>query len=492
MKTVTMTLMISTALVLGACDKMSNKATPERLDALLETGVNPERRAKAEERFAKTLGRQNSIAGLASLGDSAVTNPGNVALEDMLRAALEQNPEIADAAQDVNRADAQRLAAIYGYLPQITANATVTQVQTTVVSTDNEVFELGTATYPVLNYGIELRQPLLNMAKIYGIQLATTTRTTSEVAYIAAVQKALFDTFDAYLIASASKARIDELSRRARLLASQASRETALTDSGLNDALTTRALLAEQARVQGDASVETAQYAEALGTLSYLTGTAISGVQTAIVPQGVMGTERRTTPAQAIAAAQENNPELLVTAMQVVQRDLGRKQAIATDFSPVLDLFARFEQEDRQGSRFGGGSVTQDTTTGVQLKLPIFNGTGDGLRTVEANVDLRSGIVNYQATKRRLETDITMTLQRMGQLSAAMGQLSGAARQASANVTAEQGLIADGQSSELQLVSRQVLESQLRQEAAVQRIEYLRAWARLQYLTGAISADGTL
>ena len=492
MKTVSAALMLSSAFLLGACDTMSNKATPERLDALLQTGVKPERQSIAEELLANALGRQNSIAGLAQLGDSAVENPVDVALNEVMRASLERNPDIADAAQDINRADAQRLAAIFGYLPQVSANVTMSNVKTTVVESDNQVFQLGSATYPVLNYGVELRQPILNLGKIYAIQLASTVQTTTEVAYVAAVQKALFDTFDAYLIASVSRARIDELGRRAGLLASQATREAALTDSGLNDALTIRALLAEQARVQGDASVETARYAEALGTLSYLTGTAISGVKVVSVPQGVMGTERRTTPAQAIAAAQESNPELLVTAMQVVQSDLSRKRAIATDFSPVLDLFARYEQEDREGSRFGGGSVTQDTTTGVQLKLPILNGNGDGLRTVEANVDLRSGVVNYHATKRRLETEITMTLQRMAQLSKAMGQMSSAAQQASENVTAEQGLIADGQSSELQLVSRQVLESQLREAAAVQRIEYLRAWARLQYLTGAMSVDAAL
>jgi outer membrane protein TolC len=309
------------------------------------------------------------------------------------------------------------------------------------------------------------------------------------VAYIGAVQKAVYDTFDTYLEAAASRLRMDESGRRARLLGQQAQGESALSASGLNDQQAMRSLIAEKARIEADLSVETARYAETLGQLAYHTGLAVAGVQPSDVPASVMGAERQVTPAAAVESALKNNPELLAMAIDVVARDLGRKQAIATDFAPVLDLFAKMEQETRAGSRFGGGSVTQDTTMGVQLRLPIFNANGNGLRTVQANVDLRSGVVAYHATKRRIETEIAMTLQRMSQLTAAMGQMSTAAQQARANVDAEQALVASGQSTDLQLISRQLLESQLKEAAAEQRIEYLRAWARLQYLTGAMTAD---
>lgn len=482
-------LMLGSALGLAGCDKASNKATPARLDALLANGVNPEKLAKVDARMGKALARKNSLAGLAGLGDSAVTNPASAGLKDLLAATMEHNPDIATAAQNVNRADAQRMAAIFGYLPQLTASYQMTQVQTQVIKTDNAVFALGKAQYPVTNMGVQLRQPLIDMSRIFGLQLASTARTGAEATYIAAVKKAIYQTFDAYLVASASRVRIDELRRRARLLDTQITGEGALSGAGLNDEQTVRSLQAEQARVLGDLSVESARYADALGELAYLSGVALNGIQPGGVPNSVMGTERRTTVDAAVEAALKNNPELTATAIKIVELDLQRKKAIASDFMPVLDMIASLDREDRKGSRFGGGSLTQDLTAGVQLRIPIFNGDGTGYSTLEANVDLRDGVIAYHATKRRLETDIAMTLDRMKQLSTAIGQLSKAAAQARANVAAEQSLIANGQSVELRLVSRQVLESQLKEEADAQRIEYLRAWAKLQYLTGAISVD---
>ena len=298
-----LTLLMTTTLVLAGCDKASNKATPERLGALVKQGADPERLTKAEERLAKTLARKNSLADLARLDKDSVANPQTVPLNRLLAATMENNAEIASAAQDINQADARRLAAIFGYLPQVSATFSNTTVQTQVLQSDNAVFKLGSATYPVVNTAVELRQPLLDMGRIYGIQLASTLRTKAEVAYVAAVQKAVYDTFDTYLAAASSRLRMDEQGRRARLLGQQASGEGALEESGLNNESAMRSLLAEKARTEADLSVETARYAEALGRLAYHTGLPVAGVQPADVPGTVMGTERKTTLAAALAAA---------------------------------------------------------------------------------------------------------------------------------------------------------------------------------------------
>ncbi len=483
-------VLVCSLAALTACDKSTNKATPERLSALLDGGLPEEKAGKLDEKLAKTLARENSVKGLAdAFGGDALDNPDTVDLATLLQATLERNPDIGRAAQAINRADAKRLNAIFGYLPQLSASYTQTELDQNVISSDNQVFELGRARYPVTNMGVELRQPIFDLSRIYGIQLASTARSNAEVSYIAAVQKALFETFDAYLVAAQSKARTDALRQRGMMVTRQVNSEAGLTESGLTDEQASRSLAAEMQKIAGDAAVEDARYSEALSKLSFATGTAISDVQPGSVPRGIAGAERKITLETAIAAAQANNPALVSVAIGVVERDLARKQAIATDFMPVLNAFATLEQEDRASSRFGGGSVTQDTSVGVKLTLPILNASGRGYSTLETNVDLREALLTYHSRRRQIATDINATLERMKSLSSASGQLGQAANTAKQNADAEASKQATGDSTEVQVVARELLASQLREQAAYQQMEYLRAWARLQYLTGAMSAN---
>lgn len=472
----------------SACDKSTSKATPERLSALLGNGIPDEKQVKLDEKLAKTLARENSIAGLnADFGQDALVNPEAVDLSTLLTATLQRNPDIGRAAQEINRADARRLNAIFGYLPQVSASYTQTQLDQNVVDSDNDVFELGRAKYPVTNIGVSLTQPIFDMSRIYGIQLASTVRSNAEVSYIAAVQAALYSTFDAYLQASQSKSALDALRQRGQLVSRQLNSETGLADSGLTDEQTARSLAAELARISGDASIEESRYADALSKLSFMTGTAISGVKPGTMPRGIAGTERKVTAEEAIAAAEKNNPALVSVAIAVVERDITRKQAIAADFMPVLNAFATLEKEDRAASRFGGGSVTQDTSVGVKLTLPILNASGRGYATLETNVDLREALVTYHARRRQVATDINATLERMKNISAAIGSLSSAANSANDNADAESAKLETGDSTEVQLVARELLANQLSEQVQFQQMEYLRAWARLQFLTGAMS-----
>ena len=75
----------------------------------------------------------------------------------------------------------------------------------------------------------------------------------------------------------------------------------------------------------------------------------------------------------------ERNPIVLRSLISVTEADLRNKQARAVDFAPVLVAFARIVDEEREDSRFGGGSITADTITGVRLVVPIFNARGEAI-----------------------------------------------------------------------------------------------------------------
>lgn len=475
------------AVFLSGCgERITTKADDERLAALSTAGLDAKARSRAEQRLTKILGKSNGTGALSAQFDTDAVNNGQpLGFTELLGRALERNPDIGAAAQAINRAEAERLNAILGYLPQVEITYNYSQVSQEVVETDNQVFELGEAEYPVTNLALEVRQPIFELSRIFGIQQANTARSVAEVEYLAAVQRTAFDTFDAYLVAARAQARISSIRRQASLIGQQITSERALNDTGLATDNTVNIYTAERSMISAREASEAAAYAQALSDLAFLSGTAVSDVAPLQVPAGLAGAERRTSVSEALAAAEENNPALLATAIGVVETELGRRAALAADFSPVIDAFARFEDEEREGSRFGGGSRTQDTTFGVRVSIPLFNAGGRGYSSTEAKVDVRDAALEYISTKRQIETEIASTLRRMGELSRSIQQYSSAVAANTRAVRTEEARVETGESVDVVLLGRQIAQAEAREQLDFQRAEHMRAWVRLQYLTGA-------
>ncbi|HCP80244.1 MAG TPA: hypothetical protein DIT67_01125 [Octadecabacter sp.] len=488
--TVTTSIGCLMTVLMGCTEAQTNRATPERLAGLLAQGPDAEALAQADERLEAALGRDNATGALAAeFADDPGASGATQSLSQLIALALSRNTDIASAAQALNRADVERMNAIYGYLPQISASAGYSQMDQEVVQSDNAVFNVGQASYPVTTLRVELTQPIFDLSRIFNIQLQTTARTVAEVEYIATVQRISFETFEAYVSAAQSRAKMRSLSARIGLINRQIASEASLIDLGLATPSLRNSYSAERASLASEESLEQARYRDAVARLAYLSGSSVNDVPNLRVPSGILRTERGTSITAGIAAAEENNPALLATAISVVEAELERKQALASDFAPVLDAFASFEDETREGSRFGGGSQTIDTTIGVRLTIPIFNANGQGYQAALEAVDLRSSALEYFAIRRELRSQISSTYERMSDLSGAIAQSGTAVSLATRNVNLERGGVQSGESTELAVLNRQLTLNSAREALEYQQLEYLKAWGRYQFLTGS-SLDG--
>lgn len=479
-------VMLTSITVLSACgDGLTSKATPDRLTSLMDSGLDAEQQAALTERFENAILNNEVATALQAEfdGDSTPSTP-TVALADTLQSALTRNPEIGRAAQRINRADAERLNAIFGYLPQLTASATYAQNQQNVIATDNAVFQLGSANYPSIDAQVELRQPIFDLGRIYAIKLAGAMRSSAEVDYIATVQRVMYETFDTYLRASQSQNRVRALQSRQNLINRQLSAETTRADAGISEDSAKNALGIEVANIGVDLSQERLRYNTALSDLAFLSGIRINNVARLSTPAGVFGTERRVSAEQAIQTASENNPKLLGSIIAVAEQELRKRQAISADFAPVLEAFARFQYEDREASRFGGGSTTEDTIYGVRLIVPLFNADGQGYSNLIARVDFRDALLQYFAQKRQISSDIYSTHSRLGEISRSISESRRAVGGARALVDSERALVEAGKSEEFLVAALEARAVQAQERVRYYELEYLRAWGRFEYLSG--------
>ena len=469
------------AAMLSACAK---EAEPDRLASLLAEGLGAEKSAKTEQRLNKALDRgKTADQRQANFGEMA-TPAGASSAASLINAALERNSRIGSAADGISLADAERLNAIFGYLPQVSLSYTQDQVDQQVIETDNVVFQEGQAQYPVTVLAARIEQPIFDLSRIFAITYASNARSQAEIDYVGTVRDVVYEVLDAYVTATQSKARSRALRERMRLLDRQVSSQNVLANTGLGQIGEPDALRSERASLASEEALEAARYSEALGQLSMLSGVVVRDVKNFKVPTGAIGTERRQNVEDLVERGLRENPKMMSAALSVVGSDIERKQAIAADFSPVLEAYATLEQETRDASRFGGGSKTQDQVVGVQLSIPLFNATGTGYATSTTSIKLRQNALEYYALERQLETDIRAAHARLGELSKAMSQASTAARQASSAVNSERRRVAAGESVDLAVSAREIRLAQVNERRAFYQAEYVRTWLKLQYLTG--------
>lgn len=480
------TLLVASLAFLGGCgDGFTSKATPERLSGLLENGIEGERQDALVTRFDNALTNNDTAAALQAEFDADIISTAPPAsLAATLQLAQERNPDIGRAAQRINRADADRMNSIFGYLPQISLTANYAQNLQEVIETDNAVFQLGKAEYPSFDAQLELRQPIIDLGRIYGMRLASAMRSSAEVEYIGTVQRVMYETFDTYVRASQSQNRIRSLQRRQGLLNRQINAQVTRTNAGIAVDSEKNSLRIEAANIGVDLAQERLRYNTILSELAFLSGSRVDNVTALATPANVFGTERRISKEQAIQTASENNLELLGSVIAVAEQDLQKRQAIAADFAPVLEGFARLQYEQRDASRFGGGSTTQDTIYGVRLVVPLFNADGRGYSNLIARVDFRDALLTYFATRRQISTDIISTHSRLSEISKSISESRRAVGAARALVSGERALVNAGRSEEFLVAALEVREVQAQERVKYYELEYLRAWARLEYLSG--------
>ena len=407
-----------------------------------------------------------------------------VSLRSSLNSALNNNIEIERAATQVSATDAAHLNSVLGYFPQVNASGNYNRNNQKVLSSDNTVFALGEANYNSYDATIEVNQPLFDLGRIYAIKIASAARSSAEVGYIATVQEVMFKTFDAYITAAQSKSKIRSLGQRRAVLRRQIRAQADRTESGLAQISSRQAQQIDFDNLGLELVVEEQNFSRQLSELALLTGERISNISIGALPRRIFGTERRVSVDQAIQNAERQNPRLLRSIIAVAENDLKRRQAISADFAPVLSAFARGIYEDRDNSRFGGGSKTKDIIVGVRLNIPIFNPQGLGYQSLTAKINFRDAELQYQNERRQIRTGIIGTLDRMKSLSKGIKRSRSALRNARSLIATEQSRVGAGISQTFLVDAIRSRELIARERMRYYELEYLRAWGRLEYLSG--------
>lgn len=472
--------------LLGACNSMTIEFESEKhLEKIREAGVSASLQDSIEKRKESALNADYALRKIRDANDEKVTSTLEAAtLNELLSNALKRNTKIAAAAKNIDRASAERMNAVLGYAPQVSATYTFERLNEKVISSDNAVYELGEATYPVLTAGLTFEQPLFDLSRMYNIAYANNLAEKAEIDYLAAIAETSHDVFETYLTATQSKSRIKSLKLRQAYLNRQITGEYSLQINGLGDEVSLASLRSSQADIGAEEALEQATYEDALSTLSRLTGMTIRDVKPYKFPRSLLGIEQTINIDETVEEALRRNPLMLSSALDVTSARRRRQQALAKDFAPVVSGYFTYEDEDRAASRFGGGSHTRDATIGVKLTVPIFNPAGTGYSSATTAMDAHAAAIEHYSLARQLDTELRSTHHRLQELTRSIHSMDVVVGQSRKAYQTEKNKFATGQSVDLAVATRELALNKGVEKRAFYYAEYLKAWGRLEYLSG--------
>jgi len=402
-------------------------------------------------------------------------------LSTLAMLARTQNLRVAQAAEGVRRADIERDNVGMALSPRIGGDIDFGRVEERIGRSGGVAGSEGTFDRTILR--VEAVQPIYNAATLAARDAADRGQGIARAAFAAEAQAAVFEVTDTYLRGMAAKARRDLTVRRLGRVQAQLSAESRLRDAGRSIAAAALILDVERGSAEGDIALFDQELDTALADLARLTGRAIPDIEMLPPPAAAYAPPGGVTGY--LTAALDANPLMQQRRLETVRRRDLYREAVASDFAPRIEGYARADYEMESGAASRIDTDTEEYAIGVRISVPIYNRTGTGYAHRVAESAYRDATLSEVALRRQLEAEIVTLIARLDQ---GLRALSGAERSlgaAQALVRSERAAVAAGVAAPVAVLAREIQLIRAEESLILRRYDILRARARLAYLTGA-------
>lgn len=301
--------------------------------------------------------------------------PGAALAEDLLevyRKALINDPEILGASYTRSAADESVKEAKGKMYPQVAFEYKRSSVEQEITDSDNPFQPEDDDTYPTEDYLITITQPLYNRALFKGYEQARIDVQRAEAEFASQQQDLILRSAQAYLEVLAASDEVSftlaeklavekQLELVQSMMASGMARRTELYDAR-----------ARYASVEADEISAQSNLDDKLQALREMTGELSEELATLQSELLLVEPDPR-EPESWMQAAIKQNPRVLLQSksVQVSRYEVLLQRA---GHLPTIDLTARFNDTDSEGSLFGGGNEVETNEILFRLNVPIYQG----------------------------------------------------------------------------------------------------------------------
>jgi outer membrane protein len=302
----------------------------------------------------------------------AAPSPAAQSLADIYALARSSDPKFA-AAGYVRDATRESLTQAWSQLrPTLSFLYQYTDTSQDIISSDNTVFDSGTSDFSTTEYTLRITQPVFELPLILNIGQARVEQSKADLELLSAEQDLIVRVSERYVKALAAQdqlvyARAEEAAVKQHHELAKARFEMGLAP--VTDLYDARARLASREARTLEAEI---QMEDAFQAIRELTGV----VPDELVPMPEKVILFGPTPDDAQAwvdnAIRQNTAVMAQSRLvEIARREVQKQRA---GHYPTLDLVGRFNNQNTEGTLFGGGSEVETVDISLQLNIPLYQG----------------------------------------------------------------------------------------------------------------------
>lgn len=370
-------------------------------------------------------------------------------------------------------------------LPQLSVYARQSQISQDIVSSDNEVFDGGQTDYPTTVYGLSLSQSLYDYSR-----WAAFRQSREEVRQVAseleaARQGLLLRVTERYLEVLALHENVGFLRAERREVEASVALAAARHAEGLAREVDLLDAQARALRVEARELELVNRLHDALNALAEMIGE-VPAQMRLIDEELPMVTPSPDSVQAWVDLAVERNP-LLKAAGLAQQIAIQEERIRKGGHYPTLDISLNYEDDQTEGSLFGGSSQVQTTELRVTLNVPLYSGGLTSSQVRQARRALDAAAARQRQVRSEVEREVQSAYQGILTAMARERALRGSL-QASERIAQTRQL--EWESGMAPMVDLLDAERDLffsRSELAAARYDYVISVLRLKYAAGVIN-----
>jgi len=305
-------------------------------------------------------------------------------LIDIYHQALAHDPTLASALS-ANRAAQEIIEqgkALYRPTVNFFANANASQTDIKYRGTGfNQFRDQGRQNFEGYNYGVEARQPIFRKQNLVEIEQSKTQVSQADKQYHLSQQTLILRTTEAYFDVLIAQDKIDLISAQKTAILSQLDQAKATFEVGTATITDVNEAQARYDLIVAQENAYLNEYQIAKRAIQAITGaipgkltTVKSDVQIVSLAQGMQEWQQ-------IAAQNNLNIQIQQDILRFNEQEVERANA---EHLPTLDAVANYSSNYANGGTSGVGNDLDNTTVGLQLQIPFYQGGAISSRARQA------------------------------------------------------------------------------------------------------------
>jgi len=317
------------------------------------------------------------------LGSGSIA--GAADLLEVFQLSVQQDPRLRAAIYQYEAAKESVPQAKASLFPDLSFSYNHLETRQDIKSSDNTVFGSGSTRFPTSSYGLVLKQPIFRFGDWQNLKQSHARVAQAVAEVTAARQDHILRLSQLYLGVLAAQDDLDYSISEKLAIERQLQSATRRRESGLatrTDEYDARARfsLAVSQEIEAQNRLDDAQQALMESTGQLIVDLDPLGATIPLLLPSPANVDQWVSESMSQNLAVEGRRQAVV----VSEKEIKRQKA---GHYPSLDLIARLDNRDTQGSLFGGGSEVETADVALQFNLPLFKGGGTRSRVRQANFE---------------------------------------------------------------------------------------------------------